>query len=67
MPPISALNVVILTKTVLEKFDPKPPEVAFSKVFFHNNFKSEAASNVVSGVTVEKAGMDIRIKFGDSR
>ena len=40
-------------------------EAAFSKVFVRVNFRSEVATDVISGVAVDQVGMDVRLKFGD--
>ena len=45
---------------------PKPSEAAFSTVFPHN-FRLEVDNDVISGVAVDSVGMDVPIKFGDSR
>ena len=58
---------MILTWTILEKFYQKPPESAFSSVFFRDNFRLEVVGYVVSGVEVEHVDMDIHVKCGDSR
>ena len=34
---------------------------------FRNNFRPEVANDVVSGEAVELVGVDVRVKFGDSR
>ena len=34
---------------------------------FHNNFRPEVISDVLSGVGVEQIGVDISVNFGDSR
>ena len=51
---------------VLEKFDPKPPEAIF-RVFFRDDFRPDVFSDVISFLAVDQVGMDVRIKFGDSR
>ena len=35
--------------------------------FFRGNFQPEVVSAVISSVAVEYVGMDVRVKFGDSR
>ena len=35
--------------------------------FFRDNLRSELVSDVISGVAVEWVGMNVPIKFGDSR
>ena len=37
------------------------------KQYFRDNFQPEVVSDVISGVGVESVGMDVRVKFGDSR
>ena len=59
-------NIVILVKTVREKFDPKPSEAAFLS-FFRDNFRPEVASDIISGLSVDEVGLDVFVKFGDSR
>ena len=50
------------------KFDPKPSEAPFSAVLFNfDKCRPKVASDVISGVTVEWIGVDVRLKFGDSR
>ena len=56
---------VMLTKTFLEKFHPKPSEAAFSTVFRYN-IRPEVVSDAKSGVAVEHLGMGITIEFGYS-
>ena len=34
---------------------------------FHYNFRPEIDNDVISGVAVDYIGMDVRVKFGDSR
>ena len=53
---------MIGAKTVLQKFDPTPLEVAFSTVFFQTSIKCwpETAGGVISGVAVESVGMDVQ-------
>ena len=57
---------MILALTVLEKFHPQPLEAVLSTVFSYN-FRPEVDNDVISGVTVDNVGMDVRAKFGDSR
>ena len=45
---------------------PKPSKAVFSTVFPYN-FWLEADNNVMSGTAVEYVGMDVNIKFCDSR
>ena len=54
--------------TALPKFNQKLTEAAFSADF--SNFdkdRQEVASDVISSLAVEKVGIDVRVKFGDSR
>ena len=39
---------------------------AFSTVF-HGNFRPEVVSDIISNVGVEHVGLDVTVKFGDSR
>ena len=39
---------------------------AITKQLLCDNFRPEAASDVISGVGVEQVGMKVRVKFGDS-
>ena len=32
-----------------------------------DNFRPEVVSDVISGVAVDQVGLDVRVKFGDSR
>ena len=42
-------------------------EAAFSAVFFNfEKYRPEVADDVISGVTVDKVGMNVSVKFGDS-
>ena len=41
-------------------------EAVFSTVFPYN-FRLEIDNDVISGVAIENFGMDVRVKFGDSR
>ena len=49
---------MILASTVLDKFDPKPSDAAFSTVFFRDSFQRETGSDVISGVAMEHVGVD---------
>ena len=40
--------------------------MVFSKVFRYN-FRPEVDSDVISGATVDNVGVDLSVKFGDSR
>ena len=40
---------------------------AITKQLLCDNFRPEAASDVISGVDVEQVGMNVHIKFGESR
>ena len=55
-----------IAKTVLEKFNPKLSEAAFSTVF-RDNFLLEVVSDIISGVVDDQVGMDVCVKFGDSK
>ena len=47
-----------------------PPEAVKGGIFdscFRYNYRQEAANVVISGVTVDYVGMDVRAKLGDSR
>ena len=59
-------KLVDIAQTVIEKFHPKQLEAAFS-TFFCYNFRPEVVSDVVSSLGVEQVGMDVCVKFGDSR
>ena len=50
------------------KFDKKLLEIAFSPVFFSNfdHCRPQVAEDIIFGVAVEKVGMDVHVKFGDS-
>ena len=41
--------------------------MAFSAVFFRDNFRPEVAIEFVFGVAADYANVDICVKFGDSR
>ena len=45
---------------------PKPSEAVFSTVFRYN-FQPEVDNDVVSGMAIDYVGIDVRVKFGDSR
>ena len=47
---------------IWEKFDPKPPETAFS-IIFRYKFWPEVASDVVSGVATDLVGLDVSMKL----
>ena len=55
---------MILTETVLEKFDPKLSDAVFSSVFQYN-LRSEVDNDVISGMTVDNVGSGVSSKFGD--
>ena len=40
---------------------------AITRQLLCDNFRPEAASDVISGVAVEPTGVKVRVKFGDSR
>ena len=42
------------------------PEPYLTKQLLCDNFRPEVASDVISGVDVELAGMNVPVKFGDS-
>ena len=47
-----------------------PPEAggsAISKVCFRYNFRPEVDNHVISDVAIACVGLDVRVKFGDSR
>ena len=47
-----------------------PPEAVADGIlrqFFHNNFRLEVVTDVLSGVAVDHVGVDILVKIGDSR
>ena len=48
------------------KFDPKPSNAAFLGLFSDERCRSEVTGDVISGMAIGEAGMDIRAKFGDS-
>ena len=59
---------MILAKIVLEKFDPKPSEAAFSSIYSNTDkCRPEVAGDVISCLAVESVGMEVRAKHGDSR
>ena len=45
---------------------PKSSEATFSTVF-RDNFRPDIASDLLAGPDVEQVGLDVCIKFGDSR
>ena len=57
---------MILAITFLEKLYLKPPDAAFSTVFFRRIFRPKADSDVISGVGVEYIGMNVRATYGES-
>ena len=63
---IRLYNFMILSWTVLEKFHTKPSEAVFSTVCPYN-FRTEVDIDVISGMDVENVGMDVCLKFDDSR
>ena len=40
---------------------------AITKQLLSDNFRPEVVNDVISGVDVEEVGMNVRVKFGDSR
>ena len=61
--PVSLYNFVILALTVSEKF---VGGGIFDGVF-RDNFRPEVVNSVISGVDVELVGMDVLVKFDNSR
>ena len=59
-------NLVIVAKTALEKFHLKLSKAAFSTVC-RDNFQPDVGCDVISGMHVEKVGVDVRVNLGDSR
>ena len=57
---------MILDETVLEKFPPKPSAAVFFDCFPHN-FRPEVGNDVISGTALDNVGVDVYLKFGDSR
>ena len=57
---------MILAWTVLEKFHPMPSEAAFSTVFPYSLWP-EVDIDVISVKAVDNVGVDVIVKFGDSR
>ena len=53
-------------RTTPLKFDRKPSRAAFSAVFQNLRNAGDVAGNVISDVAVDKVGVDVRIKFGDT-
>ena len=58
---------MILRRTVLDKFYPKPSEGGIFRLFFPYDFQPEVDNDVISGMAVDNHGMDVPIKCGDSR
>ena len=58
--------MAILASTVLEKFRPKPSQAIFSTVF-RSNFRPEVDNEVIPDVAIDYVGMDVHVKFADSR
>ena len=56
----------LTTLTVLDKFQLKPSEAAFSTVFFRCSFRLQVVSNVMSAANVGRADVDVPVKFDDS-
>ena len=46
---------------------PKTVAGSIFEFFFHYNFRPEADSDVLSGVVVDYAGVDVHVKLGDFR
>ena len=57
---------MILALTALEKFHPKPSETVFSTGFPYN-FWPEVDTDVISDVAVDNVGINVCVKFDDSR
>ena len=57
---------MILAWAVLEKFPQKLSESVKSTVFPYT-FRLEVGNDVISGMAVANVGMDVPIKFSDSR
>ena len=51
---------------MIDKFHSKSSEAVFSTVFFHYNLRPEVGSDVIFGVAVDYARVDVRVKLGDS-
>ena len=50
------------------KFDPKPPAVTFSAVFFiFDKSRPEVPGDVISGVAIDSVGVDVHVKFSAHR
>ena len=50
------------------EFDSNPSETAFPAFFSRHNCRLEVVGDAISGVVVvDQVGVDIRVKFGDSR
>ena len=54
-------NLVVLPQTILENFHPKPSDAALSKIF-RDNFRQEVDCDVISGLTVYRAGAEVIVK-----
>ena len=63
---ISVSNFVVLAETVLEKLHHKTVGGCILDTFRYN-FQLEVDNDVISGVAVGNIGMDVHVKFGDSR
>ena len=53
--------------TVLEKFHQKPLRAVFADSVFRYNFRPEVDNEDISGIVIERVGIDVHVKFGDSR
>ena len=63
------ISSMFVGPTVLKKrvkFHSKPSEVVLSTVFPYN-FRPEVDTDVISGTAIDNVGMDVPIKFGNSR
>ena len=59
---ISVENFVILAQTILEKFSLKTSEAVFTTVFRYN-FRPEVHNDVISSMSVDYVGMDVRVEI----
>ena len=50
-----------------QEISPEAVRGGISDGFFHYNFQQEVVSDVISGLDLEQVGMDVSVKFGDSR
>ena len=59
--------MAILAQTVLKYIAAKPSEASFSAVFRTSITSDRKYSDVMLGVVVDRTGMKVRVKLGDSR